>query len=607
MKAKKWISALLAAVMAATMLFAGSVTAGAEDSPRVITVSDTGSPYSVQYYPSLTYEGMEGTQEALMINGITKEEYLWLKERAENSMVFVSVHFEDDVYFCVTFNESEMYSNMGMKADVAKAADFIQNGSGYSLVIILNKDIVPDSTRKLLKSGIKTCLTFVSAINPDGEESGYYGESDFSVAKDSGAAKSTTIKKMKLRTVSISKIEKASDFWALGDGYYSIENSADPNLKSDMDEIVYIGEDELKSWQKTGKISYKKVKTDVKMTDTLRSGSFTAGGSYMQLVTCDADRNIVKRYIVSHNAKNTKITTAYTKGSDWSYTNPDGYTVETKLKGKILTTTVTTPEGKKKTNKLTYTGGEDPSYYTMTSAGTGKYVAYVLWQTDAVVVDNVEIRYDLYGVKKNGKLDTLYSSKRNSFSVFALGSTENYFAWGDWYGGTFYGIYFSDSGKTVLFAFDELKKSDGSALPWNYYVDGFVGKAYGKRMIVTIKDSRQDNSDPEYILADVGTKTILSDVYQSMTTEDGKIYLVKNQKGKWGYINQKGKELAMFDDAGGFIGDYAPVIKNGKAYLVDRDMNQVSEKIDADSVRTLGEGLFSITKGNKTMLMTYKK
>lgn len=92
-----------------------------------------------------------------------------------------------------------------------------------------------------------------------------------------------------------------------------------------------------------------------------------------------------------------------------------------------------------------------------------------------------------------------------------------------------------------------------------------------------------------------------------MSTEDGKIYLVKNAKGERGYINRKGKELAFFEYAGSFIGDYAPVVKNGKAYLIDRNMKQVSEKIDADSVSTLGEGLFRVTKGDKVMLMTYKK
>lgn len=627
MKAKKWISAFLAAVTAVTMLFAGSVTAGAEDSSRVITVSDTGSPYSVQYYPSLVYEGMKGTQEALMINGITKEEYRWLKERAENSRVSVSVIFEGDVYFCVTINESQMYSNMGLKSDVAKAADFIQNGSGYSFVIILNKDIVSDSARKLLKSGIKTCFMFISAVNSDGEECGYYDQyafySDFSVAEDSSAAKSAKTstasaptKKMKLCTVSIAKIEGASDFWSIGDGYYSVENSADPNIHPDTDQIVYIGEDELKSWQKTGKISYKKVKTDVKMTDMLRSGSFTADGSYIQLITCDKDHNILKRYIVSHNEKNTKITTAYTKGSDWSYTNPDGYTVESSWNKArtTLTITVTAPDGKKKSTKLTYTGGEDGWYYTIASAGTGKYVAYVLWQTDAAALDNIYREYDVYGIKKNGKLTRLYRSSENPsigndghvFSIFALSTNENYFAWGDWYIATISRVYFSDSGETVFFTLDGLEKSGGSAL-WNYYLDGFVGKAYGKRMIMTIKESRQDNPDPEYILADVGTKTILSDIYRTMSTLDGKIYLVQNKKGKWGYIDKKGNELAFFDDAGEFIGDYAPVVKNGKAYLIDRNMNQVSEKIDADSVRTFSEGLYKIQKGNKTMLMTYKK
>lgn len=404
---------------------------------------------------------------------------------------------------------------------------------------------------------------------------------------------SAASKKMKLYTVSIDKIEGASDFWSIGDGYFDLNNSKDPNLDPDIDQIVYIGKDELESWQKTGKISYKKVKTDVDMTDLLVGTYFSADGNYMQLVACDKDRNILKRYIVSHNEKNTKITTAYTKGSDWSYTNPNGYTVEAKWneKKQTYTVTVTAPDGTKKSNKLTYKGEGNGWYSIYASGGMGKYVAFLAWKTSQRKDKDLDLyiaSYNIYGVKKNGKLDKLYTENDViSFDAFYAG--ENWFSISAAKGRAWGRVYLTDTGKTVTTA--------GGG-----FEDGLSGKIYGTRAIYCSSFSGS------YQLVDLSDEAKwISAAYQSMSTNDGKIYLVQNDKGQWGYINQKGKEIAMFDDAGGFIGDYAPVVKNGKAYLIDRNMKQVSEKIDADSVATFGEGLFRVTKGDKVMLMTYKK
>lgn len=437
--------------------------------------------------------------------------------------------------------------------------------------------------------------------------------------------------KMKLRTVSIDKIEGTNVLWSMGDGYFSLNNSTDPNVDPDIDQIIYIGKDELESWQKTGKFAYKTVKTDFKTTDMLKSGGFTADGNYMQFATCDADRNVLKRYIVTHNEKNTEITTAYTKGSDWCYTNPDGYSVETKWdkSKKNYTVTVTAPDGKKKSKKLTYKGAGEAFAGVLASTGTGKYVAYVMWKTnqytDNVYVDGSEDQLNqsnsfvIYGVKKNGKYDTIFKyegdekwGRRGAYNFGMSDCGSNFVV--VWYQipprPTPYEVYLSDSGKT--FPFDGISDKEG-----NYYAfkGEIIGKIYGSRAIAKVGkyNSQTETTDLYYALVDLsatddtGYGTASSGAYQSMSTQDGKIYLVKNDKGQWGYINKKGKVLAWFDDAGPFIGDCAPVVKNGKAYLIDRNMKQVSEKIDADWVYTYGDGLYGVGKGDKEMLMTYQK
>lgn len=419
--------------------------------------------------------------------------------------------------------------------------------------------------------------------------------------------------KMKLRTVSVEKIEGASGVGSIGDGYYCLVHSGSKYI----DQIIYIGEDELKSWQKTGKIAYKTVQTDFKLTDTLKVGKFSADSSYVQFQYYDANGNISKRYIATHNEKNTKITTAYTKGSDWCYTNPNGYTVESKWDNskKNFTITVTAPDGKKKSSKLTYKGGEDAWGSVWASSGTGKYVAYAVWLTDAKDIEIMYYDYEVYGVKKNGKLDKLYSGKNVVGLGGFNGTPNNAFCWFDVYAYSQAKVYLADSGKKYDFL--DIVKSNGASFG-DHYFSGINGKVYGSRAIATL--STGEGGKSTYALADLSTAketgeyiwfnsyiTAISNEYQSMSTEDGKIYLVQNDKGKWGYINKKGKELAWFDSAGSFIGDYAPVVKNGKAYLIDRNMKQVSEKIDADAVLTLDDGMYLVGKGDKEMLMTYKK
>ncbi|MCM1335702.1 MAG: WG repeat-containing protein [Bacteroides sp.] len=439
--------------------------------------------------------------------------------------------------------------------------------------------------------------------------------------------------KLKLQTVAISKVEKATDFGSLGDGYYWVENSADPNLTPDLDEIVYIGVDELKKWQEKGKFTYKKIKTDPDMTDMLISGGFTDDGSYMQFQPCDADRNILKRYIVTHDEKNTKLTTAYTKGSDWSWTNPNGYTVEAKwntAKTKY-TVTVTAPDGTEKKKTLTYKGEGEPFVRTIATDSTGKYVAYVLWKTgqydDNQYTDEDMLQYNrsdsfkIYGVKKNGKFTTLINyeggqfGRRGAYGYNIDSSGSNYITY--WIlnppiaGQST--VYLTDSKKTFTFQNDIY---DQGGTYGKFY--GITDKVYGTRAIVQLGKYNSETGETEsdnYILADLskteeyGMLTDFSKVYKHMYTGDGKIYVVENEEGKWGYINRKGKELGFFDSANSFKegSDYAIVLKNGKAYLVDRNMKQVSEKIDADSINTLDDGLWQITKGDKTYLMTYKK
>lgn len=417
--------------------------------------------------------------------------------------------------------------------------------------------------------------------------------------------------KMKLRTVSLGDIKGMNSFSALGDGYYAIDNADDPYFNFDIDEIIYIGEDELNSWRKTGKFSYKDVKLDFKTTDMQGEGGFTADGNYMQFVACDMEGYVTKRYIASHNKKNTAITTAYTQSGEDCYTDPNGYTVESKWNAAsgAYTVTVIAPDGQQNGTKLTYKGGGEPwAYLAASNSASSKYVGYLMWQTDD---DADGLDYKVCGVRKNGRLDTLYEGNAVSTMSFVK-SDDNQFIWyeAEDSGSLIYRIYLADSKKTIRFRQKDAMISNRN----HYYFTGTVGEVYGTRAIVSAVTAAEELSSEDaasfYLLAKLNngsSPTPISAAYLSMSTVDGKIYLVQNEKGQWGYINQKGKELGWFDDAGAFNGDYAPVLKNGKAYLIDRSMKQVSEKIGAIAVGTYQEGLYAIDTGDDALLMTYKK
>lgn len=120
-----------------------------------------------------------------------------------------------------------------------------------------------------------------------------------------------------------------------------------------------------------------------------------------------------------------------------------------------------------------------------------------------------------------------------------------------------------------------------------------------------IQSSRYD-ADDVYALYDLEQNKIISEGYSFLYTNDGKIYPASKADGTWGYLDSNGNEIQFFEDAGDFIGDYAPIVKDGKAYLIDRNMNIVSNGTEADGVQTINENLYAVYNGDESYLMTFK-
>lgn len=375
----------------------------------------------------------------------------------------------------------------------------------------------------------------------------------------------------------------------------------------------YIGEDEIANWQKTGELTPKTVKTDFDLTKVNRkwSGDLDNSG-FIQVISTDNNGNAKDRYIVKFDRKNAALNTVYTKPADWCYTRSDGYTFEsnyTDAAEKTAKISVTSPDGITNTSTLTYSGNGGSWYSAFASLGTGKYIGYVLWQTDTRVNEFGFDEYDyvLYGVDKNAKL--VEFTKGTDCGMGMYGTGENYVVWGalPMARSMRYHVYLPDSGKD--YDIGSMLYKEGAAENAKYYaINGISGdKVYGTKAILSV-DAPQSGGT-RYVLADISkvssNSTFSFNAYKSMSTTDGKIYIVQTEDDKWGYIDANGKVLGTFDDAGDFYGDYAPVVKNGKGYLIDRSMNRVSAEINATGIFTVSEGLFRVINGNDVYLMTY--
>jgi hypothetical protein len=129
-----------------------------------------------------------------------------------------------------------------------------------------------------------------------------------------------------------------------------------------------------------------------------------------------------------------------------------------------------------------------------------------------------------------------------------------------------------------------------------YYYDGAYNYNRGTLMVIMCGDKN--------ILTDVSDMSVLA-VYDYISLAEDDLYLVSDGD-KWGYIDPSGKEIAMYDDAGAFYNGYAPIIKDGKAYIIDTDLNEIEELGEADSVFSAGE-LYAITKDDSTSVYQMKK
>ncbi len=420
---------------------------------------------------------------------------------------------------------------------------------------------------------------------------------------------------MKLLTVPVSEVTGYNGYLYNGIGIF--------NDGSDFRRI------DTQQWRESGEISYSEVSLD----DELRGIEHLEGFSDMRLNTeddyamfasLDENGSISQRLVVKYNGESNSLETV-SKYDDWSYATEDGYVVTTDRNEDVCVVQITAPDGTEKSVDLRGCKIND-DFCTAefhVSRHSDSYIVYALNPTSVVkdeerssegYGDTYIWELELYGIDRNGNADRLYTTTCNYWNGIETGS--NYYAFwtvprmsNDY---TVH-VYLSDTDEVVDIDPKEgvtrLYVHDGEGYG-AFVLDSLGDRIYSGKAIAYVDGGDKDGATEAYALIDVKTGVnIFPDSAMSsmkyMSTVDGKIYLVQTADDKWGFMNSKGKVLRTYDDAGSFIGDYAPVIKDGKAFLIDRNMKRVSEKIDADNVGTIEDNLFWIGKGDEYYFMTF--
>lgn len=399
--------------------------------------------------------------------------------------------------------------------------------------------------------------------------------------------------KMKLYTQPISELGING-----GDGYWYNGNLHGIGTADGIEKFISVTEKDVKNWRSTGEFSY----SDVTVNGEVDWNNLGLYYDTQELFNKADDGSVTSIYPFDFNGKD-EITIRDTSfdQNGWMYVTDDGY---------ILNICNGTIKGDCRGFTYEQVGPDGEFDFVMTNCswwagnyGTcdEKYNAYFLYagephhidQVDGIEADWDEYDIKLVGITKDCTEEEIYSGTSMYFGLSGCG--KGYVQFWTQYApkGAEYHLFLTETGETIDFSLDDL----GNMAISEMHGDRLVANWDTGSVLMQISNEAGANG--------FHTVTTLSDTYKYISSEDGDIYLVQTQDDKWGYMNSDGELLATYDDAGSFIGKYAPVVKDGKAFLVNRNLKRVSEKIDADGVRICDKGLYMFELDGEYSFMTY--
>ncbi len=373
-------------------------------------------------------------------------------------------------------------------------------------------------------------------------------------------------------------------------------------------------------------------------------------GWYLMFASMNGEGEYIKYYVYSLNTEEKTITRTF-ESEVQTYVLSNGYVVQQNLNGSKLELTFTSPDGKTSSFTTNDMETDENAWKVIPVEGENCVYLYYHETEDTIKNEGGDILYRTHLLKIgiNGKAEDMMDKYHPAKTFAVNGDTLSskpvanydycYWSYLRGAGEGYFAFEFGIDGPSCFELVNTKKKTVGSLSEVlnqqfrdnenmddseyvNYNIWDLGLQMYGTKVIATYGPNNPvDEGHPMskyetiYALLDVDdTKSkhpvykVISDYYKFMFSEDGgKTYYVGTFDGKRGFLNSKGKVLKIFDAAGTFIGDYAPVLEGGEGYLVDRSMNKVSDTISGViGMFTTADNLFIFNTENGPYLVSYK-
>lgn len=401
----------------------------------------------------------------------------------------------------------------------------------------------------------------------------------------------------------LSEISGVKSLETMGGGYYLCYDENGTAFK-----IIYIGSDEISEWRKTGEFAWKDVECGLDLESYYCLSSKPSNEGNFFGIVLENDRQYYYYYCESSD-DHTRVT-AEPFNINWACVRPDGYVFAAAGGASYF--------GKgTELNKIDMGYESGSGQFALNS---GEYIGGMFYWTDPKASVKRESPYDdekfyyaaLSLADKNGNVTEVYSTPEPgednycsyvSWDSMALNNSalhwrENYMK--DGVETQLQKIYCFQSGELLTFPYNT-KLRDGRDAWYIELEDGvFDGRAI---MNVTLHDSNIFT----YALVDTENGEFVSDIYQSLTTRDGKYFLAKDENG-WTLIDRDGNSLCGFDDVTEFYGGFAMACENGEGFLINGNMEKISDAIPAESIYMgENENIFVSSRDGEAYFVTYVK
>ena len=410
-----------------------------------------------------------------------------------------------------------------------------------------------------------------------------------------------------LLSAPISEIPEVKSLEDMGGGYYLCSDGEGIPFK-----IIYIGDGEISKWRETGKLSWKDVECDIDLENYYGCSSAPSEEGNFFGIALKRDR-LYYYYYCESSDDHTKIT-AKPFGVYWADVHPDGYVFASQ-------------GGNSYFGKGMELKEIDFGYHSGTGQlplRSGEYIGGVFYRYDPEATIKYESPYDerfyyatLRLADKNGNVTEIYSTPEpsednycsyiSSDTIFMCNNAFKDFHWQENYmkdgvETRLHKIYCFDSGELLTFPYNDRLRDGRTVELVHDMEDGvFDGKAI-------MEVHLQDSNYLYYALVDTETGEFVSDVYLSLSTRDGEYFLANDENSGWTLIDRDGNRLCDFEDVSEFYGGIAMACDKGEGFLIDGNMEKISDTVPAESA-FMGndENIFISSRDGEYYFVTYVK